>query len=30
MDELDVAVEGEDVKVVYRRFRVGSADKEEV
>jgi menaquinol-cytochrome c reductase iron-sulfur subunit len=30
MDELEVALEGEDVKVSYRRFRVGSVDKEEV
>jgi hypothetical protein len=30
MDELDVAIEGEEVKVAYRRFRVGSSTKEEV
>jgi hypothetical protein len=30
MDELEVIVDGEDVKVTYRRFRVGVAAKEEV
>jgi menaquinol-cytochrome c reductase iron-sulfur subunit len=30
MDELEVALDGEDVKVSYRRFRVGSVYKEEV
>lgn len=30
MDELPVTVEGEEVKVAYRRFRVGSPTKEEV
>ena len=30
MDELQVAIDGEDVKVAYRRYRVGSVSKEEV
>jgi Rieske Fe-S protein len=30
MDELDVVVENEEVKVAYRRFRVGTPYKEEV
>jgi Rieske Fe-S protein len=30
MDELEVAIEGEEVKVAYRRFRVGASTKEEV
>ena len=30
MDELDVAIDGDEVKVAYRRFRVGMAGKEEV
>jgi menaquinol-cytochrome c reductase iron-sulfur subunit len=30
LDELDVVTEGDDVKVTYRRFRVGTSTKEEV
>ena len=30
MDELEVTVDGEDVKVTYRRYRVGTVGKEEV
>jgi menaquinol-cytochrome c reductase iron-sulfur subunit len=30
MDELEVAIDGEEVKVAYRRFRVGTSTKEEV
>jgi Rieske Fe-S protein len=30
MDELEVTVDGEDVKVTYRRYRVGIVGKEEV
>src|SRR5687768_14147080 len=30
MDELEVALDGDEVKVAYRRFRVGTSTKEEV
>ena len=30
MDELEVALDGDEVKVAYRRFRVGTSSKEEV